>query len=114
MVEFTLNSTISSLSGFAPFDLNYGYMPNLNLGITPEPSSVPGVKQFVSCALQNLADVHNALIESRVRQMHNANCQRCESDTFAIGDLVYVSTEDLLLLKGRATKLLPKYLAPSR
>ena len=27
MVEFALNSNISSLNGFAPFELNYGYMP---------------------------------------------------------------------------------------
>ena len=112
MVEFTLNSAISSSSGFALFDLNYGYMPNLNPGITPEPSSVPGVKQFVSRALQNLADAHDALIESRVHQTHNANRRPRESDTFAIGDLVYVSTEDLSLPKGRATKLLPKYAGP--
>jgi hypothetical protein len=112
MVEFALNSAISSSSGFAPFDLNYGYMPSLNPGITPEPSNVPGVKHFVARALQNLADAHDAIIESRVRQTHNANRRRRESDTFVAGDLVYVSTENLSLPKGRATKLLPKYVGP--
>ena len=64
MVEFTLNSAISNSSGFAPFELNYGYMPSMNLGIIPEPSKIPGVKYFVTCAMQNLADAHNAIIES--------------------------------------------------
>jgi len=73
MVEFTLNSAISSSSGFAPFKLNYGYTPSVNLGIVPEPHAVPGVRHFVERVLQNLADAHNAIIESRVHQTHNAN-----------------------------------------
>ena len=27
MVEFTMNSNVSSMTGFAPFELNQGYMP---------------------------------------------------------------------------------------
>jgi len=74
MVEFALNSAISSLSGFAPFELNYGYTPSVNLGIMPELRAIPSVRHFIECALQNLADVHDAIIESQVHQMHNANC----------------------------------------
>jgi len=73
MVEFALNSAISSLSGFTPFELNYGYTPSVNPGIVPELHAVPGVRHFVKRALQNLADAHNAIIESRVHQRHNAN-----------------------------------------
>src|ERR1700674_4639053 len=29
LTEFALNSSINNLSGFAPFNLNYGYMPRL-------------------------------------------------------------------------------------
>ena len=35
MVEFTLNSAISSSSGFTPFELNYRYMPTMNTGFVP-------------------------------------------------------------------------------
>jgi hypothetical protein len=70
MVEFALNSTISSSSGFAPFELNYGYSPIVNLGLASELNSMPGVKHFISWALQNLADAHDAILESRVRQTH--------------------------------------------
>ena len=66
MVEFALNSAISSSSGFAPFELNYGYTPTINTSITPELSKVPGVKHFVLRALRNLSDAHDAIIESRV------------------------------------------------
>jgi len=112
MVEFTLNSAISSSSGFAPFKLNYGYTPSLNPGLAPELSGVPGIKHFVAHALQNLADAHDAIIESRVCQMHNANHHCHEDDVFVVGNPVFVSTSDLLLLKGRAMKLLPKYVSP--
>ena len=64
MVEFALNSAISSSSGFAPFELNYRYVPILNPGMAPESSTVPGVKHFIVCALRNLSQVHNAIIES--------------------------------------------------
>ena len=112
MVEFALNSAISNSSGFAPFELNYGHMPIINPGLAPSPSKVPGVTHFVARALQNLADAHDAIIESRVRQTYHSNCRRREDDSFAVGDLVYVSTTDLSLPKGRAAKLLPKYIGP--
>lgn len=112
MTEFALNSAISNSTGFAPFELNYGHMPILNPGITPEPVKAPGVKHFVERALQNLADAHDAIIESRVRQTHHANNRRRDDDKFQKGDLVYVSTSDLSLPKGRAGKLLPKYIGP--
>jgi len=63
-------------------------------------------------ALQNLADAHDTIIESRVRQTHNANHRRCEDDVFVVSDRVFMSTSDLSLPKGRATKLLPKYVGP--
>jgi len=64
MVEFALNSAISSLSRFAPFKLNYGYTPSVNLGIVLEPCAIPSVRHFVKRALQNLTDAHDAIIES--------------------------------------------------
>ena len=100
MVEFALNFAISSLSGFAPFELNYGYSPTINLGFTLELSTIPGVKHFISCALQNLVDMHDSIIESQVHQTHYVNHHCCKDDTFAAGDLVYVSTADLSLPKG--------------
>jgi hypothetical protein len=48
LVEFTINSNISSSTGFAPFELNYGFMPTLIRGITPMEKAKPGVKQFIN------------------------------------------------------------------
>jgi hypothetical protein len=114
MVEFTLNSAISNSSGFALFELNYGYMPSVNPGFIPEPSTVPGVKHFVMHALHNLMDVHNVIIESCMCQTHNANYHHCEDDFFMAGNLVYVLAVDLSLPKGCTAKLLLKYVGPFR
>jgi hypothetical protein len=100
MVEFALNLAISSSFRFASFKLTYGYHPSMNPGITPELSSTLGVKHFVIQALQNLADAHDTIIESRVWQTHNANQHQREDDSFIVSDLVYVSTADLSLPKG--------------
>jgi len=47
-----------------------------------------------------------------VRQTHQANKKRRTDAPFAVGDKVYLSTEELSLPKGRARKLMPKYIGP--
>jgi hypothetical protein len=112
MVEFTLNSTLSSSSGFTPFKLNYGYISSINLGFKPELSCVPSMQHFVECVLWNLMDAHNAIIKSHVYQTHHANRHRYEDDSFMVSNLIFVSTADLSLPKGRMAKLLLKYVGP--
>jgi len=51
MVEFALNSAISSLSRFAPFKLNYGYIPSVNPGIMLELCAIPSIRHFIEHAL---------------------------------------------------------------
>ena len=48
MVKYALNSSISSSMGFAPFELNYGYMPEMMSCVdTGRTSLPPGVEMFV-------------------------------------------------------------------
>src|ERR1700685_981956 len=112
MVEFAINSNISSSTGFAPFELNYGYMPMFIGGITPIDNAKPGVKQFVNLAIDNLEKAHDAIIKSRVTQMRQANKRRQEESPIAVGDKMYLSTENLVLPKGRSRKLMPKFIGP--
>jgi len=66
-----------------------------------------GIKAFAASALQNLADAHDTIIEARTVQMHVANKLRKEEPRISIGDLIYLSTKNLSLPKGRACKLCP-------
>ena len=112
MVEFAINSSISGTTGYAPFELNYGYMPSIIKEIQSDETVSQGIKAFALAALQNLADTHDSIIEARVFQTRAANKHRKEEPKISSGDLIYLSTKNLNLPKGRACKLCPKYIGP--
>jgi hypothetical protein len=113
MTEFAINSAISSSTGFAPFELNCGYMPSMITSIPEESNKAPrGVREFVETAVANVAAAHDSIIESRVIQTHNANKKRSKEDELPKGSLVYLSTKNLNLPKGRARKLTPRFIGP--
>ena len=111
LVEFALNSSINSSSGFALFELNSGYMPRL----VPFPTDgikYHGVKEFTQRARTNLEIAHDAIIKARVNATYKANQTRAKEKPFKVGDLAYLSTANLNLPKRRARKLVPKYIGP--
>ena len=115
MVEFAINLSISSSTRFMPFRLNYGHMPRIMECVGKgKPSEAPGVQTFVHQALENLAMAHDAIIESRIAQMYHANKRKGVAPKFEVGDLVYLSTQNLSMPKGRTRKLIPKYIGPIR
>lgn len=109
MTEFAINASISSTTGYAPFELNGGYMPSMIKEIRDDDVITKGIKDFAKTALQNLAEAHDTIIEARAVQNHNANRKWGEEPPIAKGDLVYLSTKNLNLPKSRAKKLCPKY-----
>ena len=110
MAEFAINSSISSTTQFAPFELNYGWLPSIITEVPP--TEFVGVSQFIEKALQNLDEAHDAIIFSRVNQTHQANKLRREEPDICPGELVYLATTDLNLPKGRAYKLTPRFIGP--
>ncbi|KAI0363210.1 hypothetical protein BV20DRAFT_929239, partial [Pilatotrama ljubarskyi] len=55
---------------------------------------------------------HDAILEVRVSQAHQANKFRQAEPEFEVNDLVYLSTKNLSVPKGRARKLALKYIGP--
>src|ERR1700722_5315656 len=98
--------------GFAPFELNYGYLPTFISGITPNENAKPGVHKFINPAINNLEEAHNAIIESQVRQMLHVNKHRRADALYNVSEHVYLSTDNLNLPKNRSRKLMPKYIGP--
>ena len=103
---------MNASTGFAPFELNYGYMPRMStFPVMPNPA--PGAQAFAERARHNLEQAHDALIAARVNTTHQANKRRSpDAPEFAVGDLVYLSTVNLALPKGRARKLAPRFVGP--
>jgi len=112
MTEFAINLSVSSSTGFAPFELNCGYMPTIIRGITPFENAKPGIKRFINQAIHNLEMADDAIIQSQVMQTRYANKRWRRESPIVIGDKVYLSTENLNLPKNRSRKLMPKYIGP--
>ena len=109
MVEFALNSSVSATTGFAPFELNQGYMPQIRM-LTTLDTTFKGVKQFALQVKWDLMAAHDVIITNCIQQMFHANTKCCASDLYHVGDHMYLSTQNLTLPKGRARKLVPKYI----
>jgi hypothetical protein len=73
MVEFAINSSISVTTGFAPFEVVSGYMPEMMRQILNVLTMPLGVKSFAVQALSNIAAAHNSIILSQVFQRHYTN-----------------------------------------
>lgn len=122
MVEFALNSTVSSSTTIAPFEAAIGFLPN-SIPVVPH-SVFDGVTQFLEQAKLNIAIAHDALIGARTLQAYHANKRRRsegkalpngdEDPYINLGSLVYLSTENISFPKGLARKLLPKFIGPYR
>ena len=111
MVEFALNSSVSATTGFALFELNQGYMPQIRMP-TSFDTTFKGVKQFALQEKWDLMVAHDAIIANRVQQTFHANKTRRASDLYHVGVHVYLLTQNLTLPKGRVRKLVPKYIWP--
>ena len=57
-------------------------------------------------------DAHDSIIESQVIQKYYADQQRSKEPELKVNSLVYLSTWNLSLPKGRPSKLLPKFIGP--
>ena len=111
MVEFALNSSVSATTIFTLFKLNQGYMPQIGMP-TSFDTTFKGVKQFALQAKWDLMVVHDTIIANHIQQTFHANKKCRASDLYHVGDHVYLSTQNLTLPKGRARKLVLKYIGP--
>jgi hypothetical protein len=109
MVEF---ASVSESTGYAPFELSGGYMPSMIKEIQGDEVFAKGVKLFVATTLQNLADMHDAIIEARTFQTDKANERQRDEPEITVGDLVYLSTKNLNLPQNHTRKLCSNFIGP--
>lgn len=112
MGEFAINASVSTTTGYAPFEIIQGRIPNMICKMLNPATAPPAVWDFTRATLEHLQEVHDTIIEARVFQTTNANRLRSKEPVIEEGDLVYLSTLNLNLPKGRASKLCPKFIGP--
>ena len=59
-----------------------------------------------------MLDAHDTILEHSVVQMHHSNKHRNPSVQYQPDNLVYLSMKNLTLPKGRARKLVPRFIGP--
>ena len=111
MVEFVLNSNVSATTRFTPFELNQGYLPQIGMP-TLFDTMFKGVKQFTLQAKWDLMAAYDVIIANHIQQTFHANKKCHASDEYHVGDHMYLSIQNLTLPKGRARKLVSKYIGP--
>lgn len=110
-IEFAINSATSDSTGYAPFFLNSGRIPQSMIWHKDE--AYPGVRKFAQTMKDAVLSAHDAILFARIKQTRLANRKR-KSVPFVNGDLVYLSTKNISIPKGRARKLAPKFIGPYR
>ena len=103
MVEFAINSSINTITGYAPFELNHGYMPQLGQHISTD-TTFKGVKQFAQKAVWNLLDVYNAILEHRIDQMYYSNKHHKPSIEYQINGFGILIDKEFSFAKTQGTK----------
>jgi len=111
-IEFAFNSATSATTGYSPFFLNFGRHPR-GFSWQIDDNTLPGVRTFLNRMQIGLEKAHDAILEARVKQTRISNRQRRPAP-FGKDDLVYISTANLNLPRGRARKLVPKFIGPYR
>jgi len=112
LIEFAINASIGNAMGLAPFEINYGYMPAMMKEMRAMEKKPQGVKTFTQNALKNMTLAHDTLIKDRIFQRGYTDKKQHREPEIKINDLVYLSTKNIAMPKGRASKLVLKYVGP--
>jgi len=112
LIKFVINSSIGNAMGLAPFEINYRYMPIMMREMREMEKTPPGVQAFAQNALNNMTLAHNVLIEDRIFQQQHTNKRWHNDPKIKINNFIYLSTKNSAMPKGRASKLVPKYVGP--
>jgi hypothetical protein len=102
IAKFAINSLHNKSTGFAPFKVNYGYLPTLQGLLDTIPDDIkPGIRVYVDKAREHLQQAHDSIIVSQIFQTHYTNQLHWKEPDLKVGDRVWLSTKNLAMPKGQ-------------
>jgi hypothetical protein len=118
LAEFSLNSAVSDTTGFSPFKLMYGYEPLTPIAAIVNALSrasgsarrVQATAEMLDSLTFDLLQARQAMAKAQEQQATQANKHRRDA-TFAVGDLVHLSTANLKSA-GTSRKFKPRWCGP--
>ena len=116
-VQFRMNCTKSSTTGYTPFELTYGYVPTLFPVLQDMPVGTSAeAKAFLEKTATARKDAEDAIVVARLKQTNYANESRGATPVYKPGDKVLLSTENLNLRArgeaGAASKWKHRWVGP--
>jgi Chromo (CHRromatin Organisation MOdifier) domain len=112
MIEFTLNNSVSSVTGQTPFALNGLSMPRTFIDLAI-PLAAPKAQRTVEALRERIKRAKECMRVAQERSKAYADRSRREL-TFQVGDYVLLSTVNLRRGMEGCDKLLPRYEGPFR
>jgi hypothetical protein len=110
-IEFAINLARSESMGYAPFFLNTGRTLRSMIWDSADETEYPGVRVYAQKMKDAIMTAHDSILAARLKQVHSTN-RHWRPVPFGEGNLVYISSRDLRIPKGRAHKLVPKFVGP--
>lgn len=68
-IEFAINAARSEVTGYAPFFLNYGQIPQTFVWKTPSKDEYPGVRVFALKLKNAIISAHDSILAHRVKEI---------------------------------------------
>lgn len=96
LAEFVINSRTHSAMDMAPFEVVYGYLPHFNIPVGRR-SNIPSVEKRIQTLKDVRQDVGAALHLTKRKMKEGLERGRRKAHNFNVGDLVWLSAEDIKL-----------------
>jgi hypothetical protein len=111
MAEFAINDSYQVSIGMTPFYMTYGYHPHLPNRLGEPGKDNPAGKLFVENIQKAVKRAKEVWAAAQQRQKMHADSKRKDVQ-FAPGDMVLLSTANIILRTPGTQKLLPRFIGP--